>query len=210
MNSIQNSVNETYKTPKAEVVTKTLSLFEVGKQKLIDIAKKTFPSLLSLGIGVATIPLNIIIHEYGHAFAGKFFDENCTPIMTWSPYLINSCVSLRGCNYSLWSNTWSNTAIDLAGPLAETIAILAVLAFSKSKYTPIALLPHTAHITYVSLMPMLPVYRGDYYSIYSAGPAPYSLAVAVSLMPLTLSILSLNRSFFSSNSKSTMKSEKNN
>lgn len=199
MNSIQHSVNETYKSPEVENVTKTLSLFEVGKQKLINVAKKTFPPLLSLGIGVATMPLNVIIHEYGHAIAGKFFSENCNPIMHWEgPYLMDSGVSFEGCGLS----GYTDLAVDLAGPLAETIAILAVLRFSKSKYTPIALLPHIAHITLLSLSPIL-FGGGDYAQALRVSPVSYSLAVAVSLTPLALSILSLKRSFFSLNSKLT-------
>ena len=186
MNSVQYSVNEIYKSPKSEIITNNLSLFEFGKQKLINVAKKTFTPLLSLGIGVATIPLNVIIHEYGHALAGKFFDENCNPIMHWNgPYFMGSSVSFGGCNLS----GYSDLAIGLGGPLAETIAILAVLRFSKSKYTPIALLPHIAHITLLSLQPIL-FGGGDYAQILEVGPIPYSIAVAASLVPLALSTLS--------------------
>jgi hypothetical protein len=200
LNPIQYSVNETYKSSDSEIMTKTLSFFEVGKQKLINVAKKTFPSLLSLGIGVATIPLNVIIHEYGHANVGKFFDENCNPIIDWrGPLLMESGVPYN-CNISL------NTFL-LGGPLAEAIAILAVLRFSKSKYTPIALLPHIAHLTIHSLLPILGK-GGDYRSVYKTGPIPYSIAVAASLVPLALSILSLKRSFFSSDPKTICEKSK--
>lgn len=206
MNSVQYSVNEIYKSPKPEIITNNLSLFEFEKQKLINVAKKTFLPLLSLGISVATIPLNVIIHEYGHAVAGKFFGENCNPIMLWrAPYLMGSGVLLKDCNLS----RYSNLATDLAGPLAETIAILAILHFSKSKYTPIALLSHLAHLAINPLGPLLGK-DGDYRNIYNEGFIPYSIVYAATLAPLALSILSLKRSFFSSEIKTACEKSKTN
>jgi hypothetical protein len=118
---------------------------------------------------------------------------------------MGSGVSFGGCNFS----GYSKLATKLGGPLAETIAILTVLHFSKSKYTPVALLPHIAHLTMHSLGPILGI-GGDYQPIYETGPIPYSIAVAASLVPLALSILSLKRSFFNSEPKTTCEKSKTN
>lgn len=182
--SFQKSIQETHKTSQALVVSKASSLFEIRNQKLCNIAKKTFIPL-SLGLGVATLPLNVIIHEWGHALADKFLNENCNPVINWKGLcLMDSYVSIDGCSFSLHSKI----ASDLAGPLIETIAVLAILCFSKSRYAHIALLPHIVHISANSLGPILGE-SGDYLSIYKVGLIPYSIVVAVSLTPLALSIL---------------------
>lgn len=162
-------------------------------KEIWNFAKGIFKGSLAWGLGCATIPLNIITHEWGHAITAKMLINNCIPKMNYlGGALLDTVVSFEGCTIP----KMANAGIAAGGPLAEIIAVSAILRYSKSKYTSIALLPHVAHIIFESLSPIYCT-RGDYPEILSdGGSAAYALTLAASIIPLALSIHSLKSSFF--------------
>ena len=152
---------------------------------------------LSFSLGLASIPLNVIVHEWGHAIAAKILLDGChTAIHYRGLALMDTRFSIKK-HPDMNSNI--KVLISAAGPIAENIAILSALHFFNSKYTPIVVLPHLAHLVFNAVLPIFTKTSNDFNLVLAeGGPFAYLATLEFAMVPVALILYKLYPNFFAS------------
>jgi hypothetical protein len=160
-------------------------------------ANQFVKSTVALGLGIAATPINELVRVCAAVSTLKILSHGYCPVNInyMGLPLVGNSFSIKLSKECLTSlSTRSLCTAVVASPVAEIISVLAILRFSKSKYTPIFLLPQIAHIGYTSLSPL---FRdgGTYGQLLRyGGSIPYAIALASAMSTVVLGILSLKSS----------------
>lgn len=110
-----------------------------------------FHLIVQVPIGLATLPLQTLIHESGHAFAARILYKNANPKITLNSYGFKggSCSSNKYnlSKFGKWLGTNNSEAISYAaGPIVDMVTSIALLRFFPGNgYSYIKLLNNVAY-----------------------------------------------------------------